>query len=92
MSSVTFPRLRPYTNSSGVGEAAETNKKLGAFLDTDITICNTYDIRISIIRSARLLMNRRCALQETRLDIISATATMIIRGRQSISINEPGTA
>ena len=24
-----FPRLKPYTNSSGVGEAAETNKKLG---------------------------------------------------------------
>ena len=36
-------------------------------------------------------MNLRCALQETRLDMITATATMIIRGRQSISINEPGT-
>jgi hypothetical protein len=57
----------------------------------DIAECNTYNILVSIIRSARLSMNRRCALQETRLDMSTATATMIIRGRQSISINERGT-
>jgi len=35
-------------------------------------------------------MNPRCALQEMRLDIITPTGTMNIRGRQSISINERG--
>jgi hypothetical protein len=53
----------------------------GALLDTDIAACNTCNVRISIIRSARLSMNRRCALQETRLNMITATATTIIRGR-----------
>jgi hypothetical protein len=33
-----------------------------------------------------------CASQETRPDMITAAATMIIREGQSISINEPGTA
>ena len=53
----------------------------GAWLDTDISTCNTYNVRFSIIRSARLSINRRCALQEMRIDIWTATATMIIRGR-----------
>jgi hypothetical protein len=47
------PQLKPHTDSSGVGEAAETNKKSGgALLDTDIAICNTCNSWNSIIRRA----------------------------------------
>jgi hypothetical protein len=29
-----------------IGEAAETNKKLGHLLDTDIAVCNTCNIQL----------------------------------------------
>jgi hypothetical protein len=49
--------------------------------DTSISLCNRCKVDISIIRSARASMDRRCASQELRFDMITTTATMIIRRR-----------
>jgi len=45
------------TSIQNLPRSAETNKKSGAWLDTDIAICNTYNYWISIIRRASMKCN-----------------------------------
>ena len=68
-----------------VGEAAETNKKLGALLDTTIPLSDTYNIRVSIIGNTSMkCQSFQCVEEFSDRRALSGDFFMLIEQRIAV--------